>query len=309
MTKIADSLIDLVGNTPLLKLNNYAKNRNLSGNIIAKLEFFNPASSIKDRVALNMIVDAENKGLINKDTTIIEPTSGNTGIGLAWVCAIKGYKLILTMPSSMSIERVKLVKQYGAEVVLTDSKKGMQGSIDKANELSQSIGNAYIPQQFNNIANCNAHKLTTVKELLADTDGNIDYFVATVGTGGTLTGNGEVLKEELPNVKIVAVEPFSSPLLSKGYFGSHNIQGIGANFVPKILNVNIIDEIITVTDKQAIDTAKALAKEEGILVGISAGCAVFASTIIAKRPEAKGKNIVVILPDTGERYISTELFD
>lgn len=308
MAKIAQSLTELVGNTPLLKLNNFCANRNLKGNILAKLEYFNPASSIKDRVALRLIEDAEEKHLITKGATIIEPTSGNTGIGLAWVCAVKNYRLILTMPETMSIERIKLVKQYGAEVVLTEGKLGMQGAVDKAVELSKNIKNSFIPQQFENPANLEAHKLTTAKEILQDTDKDISYFVAGVGTGGTVTGTGEELKKHIPDVKIIAVEPYNSPLISKGYTGSHGIMGIGANFLPKILNVKLLDEIIAVTLEDAIETAVSLAKEEGILVGISSGAAAFAAMEIAKREEARGKNIVVILPDTGERYVSTRLF-
>ncbi|HKL73449.1 MAG TPA: cysteine synthase A [Clostridia bacterium] len=308
MTKIAQSITELVGNTPLLQLNNFGAKRNLKANILAKLEYFNPASSIKDRVGLRLIEEAEKSKLITKGATIIEPTSGNTGIGLAWVCAVKNYHLILTMPATMSIERIKLVKQYGAEVVLTDAKLGMQGSVDKAIELHKSIENSFIPQQFENTANLDAHRETTAQEILRDTQNNVSYFVACVGTGGTITGTGEALKKAIPDVKIIAVEPSNSPLISKGYAGSHGIMGIGANFLPKILNVKLLDEVITVTLEDSIATAKELALEEGILVGISSGAAVFAAIEVAKREEAKGKNIVVILPDTGERYVSTKLF-
>ncbi|NLL56248.1 MAG: cysteine synthase A [Clostridiales bacterium] len=308
MTKIAQSISQLVGNTPLLKLNNFCAKRELYGNILAKLEYYNPASSVKDRIALGLINDAEEKGLIKEGATIIEPTSGNTGIGLAWVCAIKNYRLILTMPETMSIERIKLVKQYGAEVILTQGALGMQGAVDKALELKDSIANSFIPQQFENKVSIKVHRQTTAKEILECTDNNVSFFVAGVGTGGTLTGVGQVLKEELSDIKVVAVEPFDSPLLSKGYAKGHGIMGIGANFVPKILDVTIINEIVTVTLDDAINTAKALATEEGILVGISSGAACYAAQQIAKRPETKGKNIVVILPDTGERYISTKLF-
>lgn len=309
MIKIAQSILELVGNTPLLQLNNYAKKRNLQGNILAKLEYYNPASSIKDRVALYLIEDAENKKLISEGATIIEPTSGNTGIGLAWVCALRNYQLIIVLPDTVSMERIKLIKQYGAQVVLTDGNLGMSGAIAKAIEIQKNTENSFIPQQFENFANPQTHRISTAREILNDTENNVEYFVAGVGTGGTITGIGEVLKNEIPDVKIVAVEPYSSPLLSKGYAGSHLLQGIGANFVPKILNINILDEIIAVKDDDAIMTAKALAKEEGILVGISSGAAVYAASIIAARKEAENKNIVVILPDTGERYISTKLFD
>lgn len=308
MTRIANSLTELVGNTPLLKLNNFCTKHSLFGNIFAKVEFFNPASSIKDRVALEMIEDAENKKLIKKGATIIEPTSGNTGIGLAWVCAVKGYRLILTMPETMSQERIKLVKHFGAEVVLTSGKSGMQGAVDKAREISEKTSGSFIPMQFENYANVNAHKNSTAKEILKDAGKDISYLVACVGTGGTLTGIGEELKKEIPLLKVVAVEPFTSPLLSKGFAGSHGIQGIGANFIPPILNKDIIDEIITITDEEALETARILAREEGLLVGISSGAAVNAAQMIAKRAENQGKNIVVILPDTGERYISTKLF-
>ncbi|MFA6867229.1 MAG: cysteine synthase A [Clostridia bacterium] len=303
-----NSLTELVGHTPLLKLNRFMKKRGLQANIFAKLEYFEPASSIKDRTALTMVEKAEERGDLIAGSTIIEPTSGNTGIGLAWVCAIKGYDLILTIPENMSIERIKLVKQLGAKVVLTSADEGLKGSKEKAIELNKSIPNSFIPSQFDNPDNCLAH-ISTANEILLDLDKNVDYLVAGIGTGGTITGTGENIKKVVPNVKIVGIEPFSSPLISKGYAGKHNLQGIGANFVPAILNVKILDRIITVSDEDAIKTAKDLAKEEGILVGITSGASVFASMVIAKEKGNEGKNIVAILPDTGERYISTALFD
>lgn len=308
MAKIAKNLTDLIGNTPLLELSNYNKKNGLEAKIIAKLEYFNPASSVKDRIGYAMIKDAEEKGLINKDTVIIEPTSGNTGIALAFVSAAKGYRLILTMPDTMSVERRNLLKALGAEVVLTPGVEGMKGAIKKAEELAAQYPSAFIPQQFENPANPEIHRKTTAEEIWRDTDGNVDIFVAGVGTGGTVTGVGEVLKSRKPDVKIVAVEPENSPVLSGGNPGSHKIQGIGAGFVPKILNMSIVDEVIKVTNEQAFETSRKLAKTEGLLIGISAGAAVFAATEIAKRPENKGKNIVVLLPDTGERYLSTDLF-
>lgn len=304
--KIYHKLTDLIGGTPLLKLNNinctYA-------NIFAKLEFFNPAGSVKDRVAKNMIEDAELKGLIKPDSVIIEPTSGNTGIGLAAVAAARGYKIILTMPETMSIERRKLLKIYGAEVVLTDGSRGMQGAIDKAHELADEIPNSFIPGQFTNDANPAAHRMTTGPEIWEDTDGKVDIFVSAAGTGGTVTGVGEYLKSKNQYIKVVAVEPATSPVLSKGYAGPHKIQGIGAGFVPDTLNTEVYDEVIAVEDGDAFETARKLAANEGILVGISSGAAMFAALEIAKRPENNGKNIVVLLPDTGERYLSTQLFD
>ncbi|NLL30277.1 MAG: cysteine synthase A [Clostridiales bacterium] len=306
--KIAKSLFELIGNTPLLELQNYNKEKGALGNVIAKLEYFNPGGSVKDRIAIAMIEDGEKKGLINKDTVIIEPTSGNTGVGLAWVGASKGYKVILTMPDTMSLERRNLLKALGAELVLTPGADGMKGAIAKAIELKEQYGNAIIPQQFENSSNPEIHRKTTAEEIYRDTDGKVDIFVAGVGTGGTVTGVGEVLKAKNPNVKIVAVEPTGSPVISTGKTGPHKIQGIGAGFIPKNLNVDILDEIITVENEEAFQASKDLARTEGLLVGISAGAAVHAATILAKREENKGKNIVVILPDTGERYLSTDLF-
>lgn len=308
MTKIAKKLTDLIGNTPLLELSNYEKKHQLEAKIIAKLEYFNPASSIKDRIADAMIADAEEKGLLKSGSIIIEPTSGNTGVGLAFVAAAKGYKLILTMPETMSIERRNLLKALGAEIVLTPGPDGMKGAIAKANELKESTPNAIILQQFENPANPAIHRKTTAEEIWRDTDGNVDIFVAGVGTGGTISGVGEVLKQRNPQVKIVAVEPSDSPVLSGGKPGPHKIQGIGAGFIPKTYNADVVDEIIQVHNDDAILTSRILAREEGLLVGISAGAAVFAATELAKRPENKGKNIIVILPDTGERYLSTVLY-
>ena len=296
-------MTELIGNTPLVKINKLS-----SANILAKVESFNPAGSIKDRPALNMIEKAEQKGLINKDTIIIEPTSGNTGIGLAMVCAIKGYKMILTMPETMSLERRKLLQAYSAELVLTDGAKGMQGAVDKAIELSQKYPNSFIPQQFNNPANPDAHIKTTAEEIWRDTDGKVDVIIAGVGTGGTITGIAKGLKRHNPNIKTIAVEPDSSQVLAGKPAGSHKIQGIGANFVPKNFDYNVVDEIIPVSDEDAIETARKLAKEEGILCGISSGAAMYAAIEISKRPEYKNKMIVVILPDLGERYLSSELF-
>ena len=300
--KIAKQITDLIGKTPLLQLNKAAEN--LHADIYAKLEYFNPAGSVKDRVAYAMITDAEAKGLLKKDSVIIEPTSGNTGIGLAAVAAARGYKIILTMPETMSIERRKLLAAYGAELVLTDGAKGMKGAIEKARELAQKTPNSFIPDQFNNPANPAVHKKTTGPEIWADTDGQVDIFVAGVGTGGTISGVGEFLKSKKPSVKIVAVEPASSPVLSKGTAGAHKIQGIGAGFVPKTLNTKIYDEIIPVADKDALKATRALARRRGMLVGISSGAAFWAAVQIAKRPENKGKKIVVLFPDTGERYLS-----
>lgn len=306
--KIAKSLVELIGNTPLLELQNYSKEKGVVGNLIVKLEYFNPGGSVKDRIAIAMIEDAEKKGLINKDTVIIEPTSGNTGIGLAWVGASKGYKVILTMPDTMSLERRNLLKALGAELVLTPGANGMKGAIAKAIELKEQYGNAIIPQQFENSSNPEIHRKTTAEEIYRDTDGKVDIFVAGVGTGGTVTGVGEVLKSRNPDVKIVAVEPTDSPVISTGKAGPHKIQGIGAGFIPKNLNVDILDEIITVKNEEAFQASKDLARTEGLLVGISAGAAIHAATILAKREENKDKNIVVVLPDTGERYLSTDLF-
>ena len=301
---IANNLTELIGNTPLVKINKLS-----DANIFAKLESFNPAGSIKDRPALNMIENAEKQGLINKNTVIIEPTSGNTGIGLAMICAIKGYKMILTMPETMSIERRKLLKAYGAELVLTDGSKGMQGSVDKAIELSKEYPNSFIPQQFNNPANPKAHIHTTAEEIWKDTDGKIDILVAGVGTGGTISGTAKGLKSHNPNIKAIAVEPESSQVLAGKQAGAHKIQGIGANFIPNNFNKELVDEIFPVKDENAIITARKLATEEGILCGISSGAAMCAAIEIAKRPENINKNIVVILPDLGERYLSSELFE
>ena len=309
MAKIATKLTDLVGNTPLLELNSYAKSEKVdNASIIAKLEYFNPAGSVKDRVALNMILEAEKNGTIKPGATLIEPTSGNTGVGLAFVSAVKGYKLILTMPETMSVERRNLVKAYGAQVVLTPGSAGMKGAIAKAEELRDSIPGAVIPQQFENPANPTIHYNTTGDEIWRDTDGKIDIFVAGVGTGGTVSGVGKRIKELNPNVKIVAVEPESSAVLSGEPAGSHKIQGIGAGFVPKTFNRDVVDEIFKVPNDGAILTSRKLAATEGLLVGISSGAATYAATEIAKRPENKGKKIVVLLPDTGERYLSTVLY-
>ncbi len=308
MSKIAKSLTDLIGNTPLLELSNYNRSNNLGARVIAKLEYFNPLSSIKDRIGYAMIKDGEEKGKINRDTVIIEPTSGNTGIALAFVSAARGYRLILTMPETFSIERQKLLKALGAELVLTPGNEGMAGAIRKAEELAEQIPNSYIPQQFENPANPEMHRRTTAEEIWRDTDGEVDIFIGGVGTGGTVTGVGEILKQRKPSVKVIAVEPHDSPVLSGGEKGLHKIQGIGAGFVPKIFNKKIADEIFTVKNEDAFETSRVLAKTEGLLVGISSGAAAFAATQVAKRPENTGKIIVVVLPDTGERYLSTELF-
>jgi len=308
MSKIAKSLTDLIGNTPLLELSNYNKQNNLEAKIIAKLEYFNPAGSVKDRIGYAMIKDAEEKGLITTGTTIIEPTSGNTGIALAFVSAARGYKLILTMPETMSVERRNLLKALGAELVLTPGADGMKGSIKKAEELASQIPNSFIPQQFENPANPEIHTKTTAEEIWRDTDGQVDIVIAGVGTGGTISGIGEGLKAKKPGIKVIAVEPTTSPVLSGGNPGPHKIQGIGAGFVPGNFNKDIIDEIFLVKSEDAFETSRKISKAEGLLVGISSGAATFAATEIAKRPENKGKNIVVILPDTGERYLSTTLF-
>lgn len=303
-----DKITDLIGGTPILKLNNYIALNELPANIYAKLEYFNPAGSVKDRIAKAMIDDAEAKGALKPGAVIIEPTSGNTGIGLAAVAASKGYRIILTMPETMSVERRNLLKAYGAELVLTDGAKGMKGAMAKAEELAQQIEGGFIPSQFTNSANPTAHFNTTGPEIWEDTDGKVDIFVAGVGTGGTVSGVGKYLKSKNPNVKVVAVEPAGSPVLSKGVAGPHKIQGIGAGFVPETLDTKIYDEIIAVENEDAFATGRTLARKEGLLVGISSGAAVYAATQLAKRPENKGKNIVVLLPDTGDRYLSTPMF-
>lgn len=308
MSKIAKSLTDLIGDTPLLELSNYNRINNLEAKVIAKLEYFNPASSVKDRIGYAMIKDAEDKGLINKDTVIIEPTSGNTGIALAFVAAAGNYRLIITLPETFSLERRNLLKALGAELVLTPGAEGMAGAIKKAEELSAEIPNSYIPQQFKNPANPEIHKKTTAEEIWRDTDGQVDIFIAGVGTGGTVSGVGEALKNKKTGVQIIAVEPFDSPVLSGGSKGPHKIQGIGAGFVPDNFKKEFVDEVFKVKNEEAFETARKLAKTEGLLVGISSGAAAYAATQIARRPENKGKNIVVLLPDTGERYLSTALF-
>lgn len=306
--KTYERITDLIGGTPLIKLTNYNQEKGLEATVYGKLEYFNPAGSVKDRIAKAMVDDAEAKGLLKPDSVIIEPTSGNTGIGLAAVAASRGYKIILTMPETMSIERRNLLKAYGAELVLTEGAKGMKGAIEKAQELAAQTPNSFIPSQFTNTANPAAHRATTGPEIWNDTDGKVDIFVAGVGTGGTVSGVGEYLKSQNPNVKVVAVEPAGSPVLSKGTPGPHKIQGIGAGFVPETLNTEIYDEIITVENEDAFETGRTLARKEGLLVGISSGAAVFAATELAKRPENKGKIIVALLPDTGERYLSTPMF-
>ena len=308
MAKVYTSITQLIGGTPLVELKNYEAEKKLEATILAKLEYFNPAGSVKDRIAKAMLDDAEAKGLLKPGATIIEPTSGNTGIGLASVAAARGYKIILTMPETMSVERRNLLKAYGAELVLTDGAKGMKGAIEKANELAAATPGSFIPGQFVNPANPAIHRATTGPEIWADTDGKVDIFVAGVGTGGTLTGVGEYLKAQNPNVKIVAVEPAGSPVLSKGVAGPHKIQGIGAGFVPDTLNTKIYDEIIPVENEDAFITGRTIARKEGVLIGISSGAAVYAATVLAQRPENKGKTIVALLPDTGDRYLSTPLF-
>ena len=306
--KTYERITDLIGGTPLLKLTNYIKEHKLSADLYGKLEYFNPAGSVKDRIAKAMIDEAETKGVLKPDSVIIEPTSGNTGIGLAAVAASRGYRIILTMPETMSIERRNLLKAYGAEIVLTEGAKGMKGAIAKAQELASQTPHSFIPSQFTNAANPAAHRATTGPEIWEDTDGKVDIFVAGVGTGGTLTGVGEYLKSRNPDVKIIAVEPSGSPVLSQGTAGPHKIQGIGAGFVPDTLNTGIYDEIITVDNEDAFETGRALARHDGLLVGISSGAAVYAATEVARRPENKGKIIVALLPDTGERYLSTPMF-
>ena len=306
--KTYDTITDLIGSTPLLKLNRFAAVENLGAEVYAKLEYFNPAGSVKDRIAYAMITDAEKSGALKPGSVIIEPTSGNTGIGLAAVAAARGYRIIIVMPETMSVERRQLMKAYGAELVLTEGAKGMKGALAKAQELAAQTPDSFIPGQFTNPANPSAHRATTGPEIWNDTDGTVDIFVAGVGTGGTLTGVGEYLKSQNPNVKVVAVEPAGSPILSKGVAGAHKIQGIGAGFVPDTLNTKVYDEIITVENEDAFATGRELARKEGLLVGISSGAAVWAAAQLAKRPENQGKRIVVLLPDTGDRYLSTPMF-
>jgi len=308
MSNIHTSAAELIGKTPLLELTHLEKELGLEAKIVAKLEYFNPAGSVKDRIALSMIEDAEEKGLLCPGSVLIEPTSGNTGIGLASVAAAKGYRLIITMPETMSVERRQLMKAYGAELVLTEGAKGMKGAIAKAEELAKEIPHSFIPGQFVNPANPAVHRSTTGPEIWADTDGSVDFFVAGVGTGGTITGVGEYLKSQNPAVKVVAVEPADSPVLSEGRSGSHKIQGIGAGFVPDVLNTKVYDEIIPVANEDAFTTGRLIGRTEGVLVGISSGAATWAAIQLAKRPENKGKTIVVLLPDTGDRYLSTPLF-
>jgi len=309
MARIAKNLIELIGNTPMMELANFGRAEGVEARLIAKLEYFNPAGSVKDRIGYAMIRDAEERGLINKDTVIIEPTSGNTGIALAFAAAVMGYRLIITLPENFSLERRMMMKALGAELVLTPANEGMSGAINKAMELAREIPNSFIPQQFENPANPEIHRKTTAEEIWRDTGGKVGIFVAGVGTGGTLTGVGEVLKSRNKDVRIVAVEPADSPVLSGGARGPHKIQGIGAGFVPKVLNTAIIDEIFRVGNDDAYETSRKLARLEGLLVGISSGAAVFAAAELAKRPENKGKNIVIILPDTGERYLSAGLYE
>lgn len=309
MAKIAKQLTELIGHTPLLELSNYEKEFELGAKVIAKLEYFNPLGSVKDRVAAAMIDQGIKEGKINQDTVIIEPTSGNTGIGLAFVAASKGMHLILIMPDTMSVERRKIVTALGAEIRLTPGREGMSGAINEARRLAEEYGNAFIPQQFENEANPKIHEETTAEEIWEDTDGKVDIFVSSVGTGGTITGTGLGLRAKNPDVKIVAVEPKSSPVLSGGKPGPHKIQGIGAGFIPKVMRMDIVDEVIAVENEDAFDKARKVAKTDGLLVGISSGAAIYAATELAKRPENQGKNIVVLLPDTGERYLSTPLFE
>lgn len=306
--KVFEQASDLIGNTPLVRLNGYQKEKKLDAELLAKLEYFNPAGSVKDRVALYMLLDAQEKGLLKRDSVIIEPTSGNTGIGLAAVAAEKGIRTIIVMPDTMSIERRNILKAYGAELVLTDGKLGMKGAIAKANELAEEIPHSFIPGQFTNDANPLAHYKTTGPEIWKDTDGDVDILVAGVGTGGTLSGAGRYLKEQNPDIQVVAVEPKDSPVLSEGRAGSHKLQGIGAGFVPRTLDINIYDEVIPVTTQQAYDAARLLAKEDAILAGISSGATLYAAEVLAKRPENRGKRIVIIIPDSGEKYLSEPVY-
>ncbi len=307
--KVYENVADLVGNTPLVRLTGYKEKKGLSANILGKLEYFNPAGSVKDRIGLAMLEEAEEKGLLSRDSVIIEPTSGNTGIGIASVAAAKGYQTILTMPDTMSIERRNILKAYGAKLVLTEGAKGMKGAIARANELAEEIPHSFIPGQFTNEANPCVHYKTTGPEIWRDTDGAVDILVAGVGTGGTLSGAGRYLKEQNPDIHVIAVEPADSPVLSGGRPGSHKLQGIGAGFLPYTLELDVYDEVITVTTEEAFETAKILAREDGVLAGISSGAALYAAEIVAKRPENKEKNIVVIIPDSGEKYLSGSLFD
>ena len=309
MANIYKGTLGLVGNTPLVEVVNVEKALGLEATVLVKLEYLNPAGSVKDRIAKGMIEDAEKRGVLKEGSVIIEPTSGNTGIGLASIAAAKGYRIILTMPETMSVERRNILKAYGAEIVLTDGTKGMKGAIAKAEELKQQIPNSFIPGQFVNPANPDIHRRTTAKEILRDTNGKVDFFVAGIGTGGTITGVGDVLKRSNPDVKVIAVEPADSPVLSQGKAGPHRIQGIGAGFVPEILDTKVIDEIITVENEQAFAASRLAAKKEGLLVGISSGAALYAAAQIARRPENKGKTVVVLCPDTGERYLSTALYE
>lgn len=309
MVRIAHNLIELIGNTPLLELSGTQRELHLKARVLAKLEYFNPARSVKDRTALALIERAERKGLIDENTTLIEPTSGNTGIGLALIAAIRGYKLILTMPDAMSVERRTLLSALGAKIVLTPAYEGMAGAIRKAQELAEAIGNAYIPQQFENPANPEVHRLTTAEEIIRDTDGDVDIFVAGIGTGGTITGVGRTLKQYNPKVKVVGVEPYTSSVLSGERSGPHKIQGIGAGFIPRILDTNIYDELLRVKDEEAFAIGRLLAKKDGVLTGISSGAAAAAAIKLARRPENEGKTIVVLLPDTGERYLSTQIYN
>lgn len=307
--KVFEQASDLIGNTPLVRLNGYQKEKKLDTELLAKLEYFNPAGSVKDRVALYMLLDAQEKGLLKRDSVIIEPTSGNTGIGLAAIAAEKGIRTIIVMPDTMSIERRNILKAYGAELVLTDGKLGMKGAIAKANELAEEIPHSFIPGQFTNDANPLAHYKTTGPEIWKDTDGDVDILVAGVGTGGTLSGAGRYLKEQNPDIQVVAVEPKDSPVLSEGRAGSHKLQGIGAGFVPRILDIDIYDEVIPVTTQQAYDAARLLAREDAILAGISSGAALYAAEVLAKRPENRGKRIVIIIPDSGEKYLSEPVYE